>query len=137
MRLSSRGALALLLGLLVMGSIGCTSGMAGRRAALLRVGATRAAVIPPLGIVYTKVRAQVTSGTPVKIGSRRGEASVIQLATPPLPGIAPPIPLVAWGEASMAAAAKNGGIEDVSHMDYELTTVLMVWRRFKLIAYGE
>jgi len=137
MSLSSRGAMALLLGLLVMGSVGCGSGMVGRRAALLRVGDTKAAVIPPLGIVYTKVRAQVTAGTPGAVGSRRGESSVIQLATPPLPGIAPPVPLVAWGHASMEAAAKDGGIESVSHMDYELTTVLMVWRRFKLIAYGE
>jgi hypothetical protein len=27
--------------------------------------------------------------------------------------------------------------EDVSHMDHELTAVLIIWRRFKLIAHGE
>jgi len=94
-------------------------------------------VIPPLGVLYTRVRAPVSSGAPADLGSRRGESSVIQLAIPPIPGVVPAVPIAAWGHASREAAARDGGIESISHMDYELTTVLMVWRRFKLIAYGE
>jgi hypothetical protein len=137
------GTIGLALGALILslalGSIGCAggTGMAGRRAAVLRVGDTKAAVIPPLGILYSHVRAPLMAVAPSHLGTRRGEASVIQLATPPLPGIAPPIPLVAWGDASMEAAAGNAGIRDVTHMDYELTTVLMVWRRLTVITYGD
>src|SRR6056297_3626786 len=63
----------------------------------------------------------------LRVGARRGVATTTQIATPPLPGIAPPIPLIAWGDASLEEAAADGGIERITHMDYQLTVILMIW----------
>lgn len=137
----TRGALLLFLGVfLCLTSAGCVGGGTNaQRQGLLTVGDTKAAVLPPLGILWSRVRAPLNAGAPKEIGVRRGEATANQIAIPPLPfpGMTTGVPLVSWGDASQAEAARDGGLQDVSHMDYELTTFLMFFRRFKLIAYGE
>jgi hypothetical protein len=133
---SKRGALLLLLGLSLFGVPGCT-GASIQRSVAGEIGNTKAAVIPPLGIFFSQVRAPVGARTPTRIGPRRGVASVNQIAIPPIPGLTPSIPLFSWGDASEEEAARRGGLEKVSHLDYELTVVMMVYRRFTLIAYGD
>jgi len=137
----TRGAALLFMGVfLCISVVGCVGGGTNaQRGALLTVGDTKAAVLPPLGIFWSRVRAPVNAGAPKEIGVRRGEATVHQIAIPPLPmfGLNSSIPLVSWGEASQSEAARNGGLQDVNHLDYELTTIFMFFRRFKLIAYGE
>lgn len=45
--------------------------------------------------------------------------------------------LVAWGDAGSAAAARNGGITVMNHMDQEILVVLFgVYSRHTTIVYG-
>ncbi len=46
--------------------------------------------------------------------------------------------LFAWGDASYAAAAKNGGITTMQHADQEVFTVLFgLYSRWRVVVYGE
>lgn len=46
--------------------------------------------------------------------------------------------LVAWGDASYAAAAKNGGITTLRHADQEVFTVLFgLYSRYRVVVYGD
>lgn len=46
--------------------------------------------------------------------------------------------LVAWGDGSTAAAAKQGGITTISHMDREILFVLFgLYAKTTTIVYGE
>ncbi len=46
--------------------------------------------------------------------------------------------LVAWGDASYAAAAKNGGITTLRHADQEVFTVLFgIYSRYRVVVYGD
>lgn len=46
--------------------------------------------------------------------------------------------LVAWGDASYAAAARNGGIKVLKHADQESLTVLFgLYVRWRVIVYGD
>ena len=69
----------------------------------------------------------------------QGEATVTQIALPPLPFpfLMTGLPLASWGGASIEDAADAGGITDVKHADYEVLTVLMFFRKFTLTAYGD
>lgn len=45
--------------------------------------------------------------------------------------------LIATGDASIQAAAKNGGITKIHHVDHETRSVLGVIAEFTTIVYGE
>ena len=46
--------------------------------------------------------------------------------------------LVAWGDAGYAAAAKNGNISVVNHMDHEVFSILFgLYSKSTTIVYGE
>lgn len=46
--------------------------------------------------------------------------------------------LVAWGDASYAAAAKNGGITIMRHADQEVFNVLFgLYTRYRVVVYGD
>ncbi len=46
--------------------------------------------------------------------------------------------LFAWGDAGAAAAAKNGGITTMTHMDRELYGILFgIYTRTTTIVYGD
>jgi hypothetical protein len=46
--------------------------------------------------------------------------------------------LVAWGDASYAAAAKNGGITTLRHADQEVFSVLFgLYTRYRVVVYGD
>jgi len=46
--------------------------------------------------------------------------------------------LVAWGDASTEAAAKNGGLSVVYHMDQEVFSILFgLYSKSTTIVYGE
>ena len=45
--------------------------------------------------------------------------------------------VVSYGDASIAAAMKEGGITKVHHVDNETFGVLGVYARYKTIVYGE
>jgi hypothetical protein len=47
------------------------------------------------------------------------------------------IPLFATGDASISAAAKNGGISQIHHVDHETLNILGIYARFTTVVYGE
>lgn len=44
---------------------------------------------------------------------------------------------VAFGNASIEAAAANGGITKIHHVDWEVKNILGVYGRYKCVVYGE
>jgi hypothetical protein len=61
------------------------------------------------------------------IGSKQGRASVYIVAW-----------LVAWGDAGVEAAAENGGLKVIHHLDTERRVILFgLFTRLTTIAYGD
>ena len=101
-----------------------------------------AAVIPPTGILYTEVHAPV-SLTPGPIGDRKGVATAYRIGPPPILSWVTGVPALpslnnwfAWGDASSKAAAADGRITRVTHVDYRYQTVLTVFQSLTLEVYG-
>ena len=62
-----------------------------------------------------------------ELGSKRGIAQAYSLLW-----------LVSWGDASYAAAAKNGDIKVMKHADQEMQQVLLgVYTRWRVVVYGD
>jgi hypothetical protein len=62
-----------------------------------------------------------------ELGSKRGTAEAYSLFW-----------LVAWGDASYATAAKNGGIKILRHADQEVRQVLFgLYTRWRVVVYGD
>ncbi|HXY53525.1 MAG TPA: TRL domain-containing protein [Nitrospirota bacterium] len=80
------------------------------------------------GCLYTNVI--VPYGTELnktELGHKKGTASTYSVVW-----------LFAWGDAGAAAAAKNGGITTLTHMDRELHAVLFgIYTRQTTIVYGD
>ena len=74
--------------------------------------------------IYTDVSGPIgaTSNT---AGSKMGQASSSAIIC------------VATGDSSIKAAAANGGITKISHVDYHTTSVLGVWAKTTVTVYGE
>jgi hypothetical protein len=90
----------------------------------------RAPVIPPHGIIFTKYSAPLTvpvSKTPAT-GGKVGKASTIYVGF---------YLDVATGDASIQAAAKEGGISKIYYADYEIVEVLGIFWQFTIKVYGE
>lgn len=115
----------------------CAPGSPSRQAAFF-VTRTKVAVIPPVGLLYTNITAPVAAGVSGKpIGSLVGRASSNSIAIPPNPFGIPAVGLFTWGDMSEKASAADGGITNVTHVDYEMTVFLMFFRRVTLITYGQ
>jgi len=86
-----------------------------------------APVVPPMGGIYSDVKAPIDIDVDkTSFGSKRGESSVVAILL-----------LVSTGDGSIQAAAKNGGITTVNHVDYEFTSVLGVYQKYTTIVYGD
>ena len=94
--------------LLVLGGLGCMG----------------APIVPPLGIVYTNIDAPISLRG--DFGSKRGEASVTAY-----------LALFSTGDASVRAAARNGGISNVKHVDYEFRNVIGIYQRYTTVVFGD
>lgn len=78
-----------------------------------------------VGVLYTSV----TSGDAVtsnNIGKKAGQSSASNI-----------LGLVATGDASITAAAKNAGIKKISHVDSKKTSILGIFGTYTTIVYGE
>lgn len=98
-------------------------------AVLASAGCVTAPVVPPLAGVYTNIEAplDLNAAGGKAIGPKRGEASSIAI-----------LGLVAVGDAGVWAAAENGGITRVNHLDYHFKSyVFGVFAKYTTIAYGE
>jgi hypothetical protein len=80
------------------------------------------------GCIYAHVLSPLdTNVDKTVLGQKQGKASSFSV-----------LGLVAWGDAGTAAAAKNGGISTVNHMDREVLNVLFgAYTETTTIVYGD
>lgn len=86
-----------------------------------------APLTPPAGFLYSDIQAPLSiepEGT--KLGSKVGEASTTSI-----------LGAFATGDASVATAAKAGGITTVRHIDYKMKNVLGIMSTFTVVVYGD
>ncbi len=85
-------------------------------------------VVSATGCIYTHITTPLgTELNKTEIGHKQGEASTYSLLW-----------LFSWGDAGAAAAAKNGGISVLTHMDREIELVLFgIYGRITTIVYGD
>lgn len=90
-------------------------------------GYVRAPVVPPIGLAFDSFQAPLdldVQGT--SLAGMEGRASTYNV-----------LGLVAFGDAGVKAAAANGGITRVEHIDYRFVQVLGLFSKFTVIAYGQ
>lgn len=87
--------------------------------------------VGPMGVVggvgagiYTDVSGPVVA-TSNAIGSKKGEATAQGFV------------FFAQGDASISAAAANGGITKISHVDYHTTSILGLYAKTTTTVYGD
>lgn len=86
-----------------------------------------APVIPPQGGVVTVVKAPLdTDVEKTDLGTKTGSASSFSILN-----------LVAFGDCSITAAARNGGLNKVNQADYKYINILFVFQKFETIVYGD
>ena len=98
----------------------------------LTLAVTCAAVLSGCAIGHAPVVAPLVLNQqgPVSAGSAAG-SSRIGRAT------ATGILVAAWGDASISAAMRNGGITRIHHVDHETTNFLGFYSRYTTVVYGE
>jgi hypothetical protein len=85
---------------------------------------------PPQGVIFTQVKAPLMVNqkhTPVAQTSGSASSSSFHLWYVDL----------AWDDCSIDKAAKAGGITNVQYADYEFFSVLGVYTRMTVTAYGD
>lgn len=76
-------------------------------------GCMIAPVVPPVGFLFNNTEAPLdVDFDDTQLGSKVGKASTTSV-----------LGLFAWGDASTAAAARDGGITTIRHADYEFLNV--------------
>ena len=83
------------------------------------------AMAPVSGFLYTKVDAPYTVNADAE-AKKTGSASCKSI-----------LGLCATGDASIAAAAKAGGITKIHHVDYKSYSILGLYAEFTTVVHGE
>ncbi len=80
------------------------------------------------GCLYTHITVPLsTELNKTALGNKQGESSIYSA-----------IWLFAWGDGGAAAAAKNGGITIMTHMDRKLYSIMFgIYTRTTTIVYGD
>ena len=93
---------------------------------------------PPYGLIYTDFKAPLdfeglskNGGTPNE-GLKVGNSEVMYIGLPYYDVIS-----ASWGDASIETSQKAGNIEKLEFADYEYFTVLGVYSKFTVHAYGK
>ncbi|MEN6627342.1 MAG: TRL domain-containing protein [Candidatus Sumerlaeia bacterium] len=103
-------------------------------------GIPKAPLMPPVGIIYTDIKAPLQAkndwtldyhNTPVNPG-KTGTSSCIYVGIP----FYPMLSVALMDPATVETAAKSGGLNEVEYADYQFFTVLGVFSRFTVNAYG-
>lgn len=118
-------------------SITACGGRAVGGLGLHSVGSPKAPVVPPYGVVYSDFKAPLD----ISVGGNQQATPADSLRS----GMAETeyirIPFIyisfSWGDASIDAAAANGGINNVDSADYEFFNVLGIYQRFVVHAHGK
>ena len=93
---------------------------------LCAVGLGACATYIPAGALYTDAKGAITAAS--------GEISYTKIGMAEAKSV---FSLVAWGDASIQTAAKNGGITKIKYVDYEVNNVLGIFGKYKTIVYGD
>jgi hypothetical protein len=89
----------------------------------------------PGGLLYQHTRAPLqTDVEGLDLGTRSGSAKTRYIRVM-LPW--PADFTIAWEDASIAAAARDGGIETVKHVDYEVLSILRTYVELTVHVYGD
>ncbi len=80
----------------------------------------------PIGSLYTELKLPVTATGEGGKNLKMGTAECMSV-----------LGLVATGDASIAAAMRNGGITKVSHVDWEAKNILGIIGNYKVVVYGQ
>jgi len=80
----------------------------------------------PLGVIYTELKQPVAVGDKPVMGTKTGRAMSTSV-----------LGIVATGDSSITAAARNGGITKISHVDYEVRNILGLIGEYTTVVYGE
>ena len=80
---------------------------------------------PLMGMLYTDVKSPVTATSNTN-SSKVGTASATSI-----------LGIVAMGDASIDAAAKNAGITKIHHVDEHATSFLGIFSTYQVLVYGE
>jgi hypothetical protein len=105
--------------------------LAGPGCALSPVGAP---VAPPGGVLFSYQSAPLeTNFDATPIGSKKGEAEVHFLREPFFTSL----PLATWGDASITAAAQEGGVQTVHYVDYTILSVLGIYVQLTVEVFGD
>lgn len=100
-------------------------GLIAAGAMALLAGCLSAPFQPPSGMVSV-TRAPLSTEGNWKVGAKKGEASSASV-----------LGLYAWGDCSIMEAARNGGLSQIGHVDYEYVNVIGIWQKVTVIVYGE
>ncbi|WP_298769459.1 TRL-like family protein [uncultured Fibrobacter sp.] len=83
------------------------------------------AAAPLTGVIYTDMDYPITA-TATEQGSKTGEASATSI-----------LGIIATGNASVAEAAKNGGITKVKTVDVKATSIIGIYAKYTVVVTGE
>ena len=87
----------------------------------------RAPVVPPQGILFSNTSVPLgVEMRETKINWNCGKASTYNV-----------LGLVAWGDASIKAAAVDARLKKVNHLDYKQLNVMYLFQMYTTIAYGD
>ncbi|MBI5154952.1 hypothetical protein HZA57_06920 [Candidatus Poribacteria bacterium] len=99
----------------------------GAAAVLTMTGCLMAPVVPPTGMVYTNFSAPLDYDQEQSpAGTKEGSASTHSI-----------LGLVAWGDSSADAAAKQGGISTITGADYDYMNIIGIYQRYTTVVRGE
>ena len=91
----------------------------------LVLGGCASATSPVTGTMYSNVKAPLTATTSPREVQRVGRASVRSI-----------LGVFASGDASIQTAARNGGITEIHHVDYESQNFFGVLAEYTVVVYG-
>lgn len=80
----------------------------------------------PYGVVYTEIKSPVAAGDGSISYNKVGVAKSTSV-----------LGLVATGDASIKAAAANGGIRNIKYVDYDAKNILGVYGEYTTTVYGD
>ena len=93
----------------------------------------QAPVKPPIGLLYTHYSAPLSAdGTNFAVDGPQGKSYTMAIREPFFTGQG-----VAWAQAAIQEAARQGGLTKVHYADYEMKEILSVYSRFTVTVYGE
>lgn len=80
----------------------------------------------PCGMLYTEIKAPIAAGDGGMSYAKVGVAKATSI-----------LGLVATGDASIKAAAANGGIRNIKYVDYDAKNILGVYGEYTTTVYGD